>query len=247
MAAGTQCGTDRELALAYGGARHEQAGDVGAGDQQQEPHRAEQDQEQRPCAPVQALMQRHDIDSGVAYKRERELGVSQQPGQLGSGLSHPDSRREPADHANEESRPRLTAARRESKERSPDACAARETETRGEHADDRRGLTIQDHRTSDNPGVAAEPPLPQPIAQEHDPGTRSLLFIRREGPAERGLNAEHREEPGRHVRAGDRLPARAVGVERSGLPVGCELGEGPALVLPREVSPMGHLAPEPAS
>ena len=67
--AGTKRRADRELPFALGGLRDEQARHVGTGDQQHKPHGAEQDEEQRPCAPVQPLVQRHDIDCSVAQAR----------------------------------------------------------------------------------------------------------------------------------------------------------------------------------
>ena len=89
--AGTQRGANRELALASSGARHQQARDVSAGDQQYEAYRAKQDEQQRSRAPVQPLVQRHDIHGSVAQERRLHRNAGQQRGEFGPGLRDRDS------------------------------------------------------------------------------------------------------------------------------------------------------------
>ena len=59
---------NRELALPRGGAREQQVRDVGAGDQQDEAHRTEQD-DQRPLDVTHDLfVHRHEADSGPGVR-----------------------------------------------------------------------------------------------------------------------------------------------------------------------------------
>ena len=77
-------------------------------------------------------------------------------------------------------------------------------------ADDRERVAVERHDAAEDPGIAAEVPLPELVA-EHDDGIRirRAIFFRPERAAERRANAEHVE-----VVAGDDLAPHAHRVVR---------------------------------
>src|SRR5215471_9429974 len=81
--------------------------------------------------------------------------------------------------------------------RDPEARVFRqELKARRRHADDRMLLAVEQDLFSDQSRVAAEPPLPEPIAdQRHFISVRFIFFLRKNAPQFR-LDAEQREEVG---------------------------------------------------
>src|SRR5207247_10715717 len=77
-------------------------------------------------------------------------------------------------------------------------------------------LTVDLNITADGAPITAEAALPQPIAKERDPRAPRAVLLRRERPAEHGLDSEQREEVRARSIAIDLLRVSfAVQVERS--------------------------------
>jgi hypothetical protein len=92
-------GTYRRLVRARGSTGEQQVGDVGAGDEQDESHRAEQDVESRPILADELLVQRFGLETplmvllGIALRQ-----VTRDDVQLGRELLLGDSGLEPPEH-----------------------------------------------------------------------------------------------------------------------------------------------------
>ena len=96
-------------------------------------------------------------------------------------------------------------------------------EARRHHADDLAGVAVHPQRAAKHVRVAAETPLPQAVAEDHHAAARRVLR-RQEAPAQRGRDAERREQAGRNdgaLRVRGRLAVvgeREVGRRKSGDP-----------------------------
>ena len=58
------------------------------------------------------------------------------------------------------------------------------------------------------PEIAAEEPLPEPMAQHHDMLAPGAVLARQQAAAEQRGHAERAEEPAGHAGARERAPAR---------------------------------------
>ncbi len=75
---------------------------------------------------------------------------------------------------------------------------AGEMEPARHHADDHVRAAIEQKPAPQHTGVAPEPRLPEPVAQHDGAGSAVLAVGRGEDPSERGRDAEHGEDLGRH-------------------------------------------------
>ena len=82
-------------------------------------------------------------------------------------------------------------------------------EARRHHADDGDGLSIHPDRLSDDRGIAAEPALPEAVAEDHHPVVPVGPLVGRERAAQHRSDAQGREEA-RHHELGDELLRRPL-------------------------------------
>ena len=101
--------------------------------------------------------------------------------------------------------------------------ARREAELPRHHADHRVRLVVEQHLPADDRRVAAEPRLPEPVAEEHRAGRAVAIVGLGEQPADERLHAQRREQIGRDRRALDaqRLPGadQVAGRRRGTVPM----------------------------
>ena len=192
----TEGGAHRELAPAGGAAHQEQVGDVGAGDEQHQPDRSQQQAQHRGGAPADFLGQRAHVHAGVGAVRIR-IRHAQLPGdglEVVGNLPDGDSRFHPSDDSKKALGPVGPAGIGGRGERHHDLAVAHERhEVRAQDADDPERLAIQHERLADGVGAAAEPALPQAVRDHRD----RLRFVGR-------LN----RAPQLDTRAGDREVVR---------------------------------------
>ena len=98
LPSGAQGGTDRDLFLAGGGARKQQVRNVGAGDQQDQGHRAEQHQNGALHVPDDLFQQRHDADREGPVALVLLADAAGDHRDIGLGLLHGDARLEAGHH-----------------------------------------------------------------------------------------------------------------------------------------------------
>ena len=178
--------------------RHQQPRDVRAGDQQQEGDRSTERKEACRHASGHALVQRHDA-AAKTVARLRCIGhrLQRHGGHLGLRLLESDSGPEPG-HDAKEVRP-FPQLRRGPLERQPQrGRVALVREAPRHHADDFVRAPVDGDRPSDDGRVAAEPPLPETVAEDDD-RRGAVPFLAGDEPAsELRRNAEHPEEAGAH-------------------------------------------------
>ena len=156
------------------GAREDEVGDVGAGDQQHEPDRAKQ-QPERP------LGRRADHAVGERIRGDAQRGVrvgilaAQTRGdavQLSTRGRERCRRGQPAEHDERvtAAAPRVQPLRPGEVERLPYLhVGGRQLELRRHHADDFDGRLVELNRLADNAAIAAEPLAPQSVGDDDHP------------------------------------------------------------------------------
>src|SRR6185437_1245644 len=145
-------------------------------------------------APDDFVLER--VDGDVAVRAGKLLlEMRRDCGELRPGLSQCHAGPEPREHAQA---PRATFGTRletagspELGMRRPEGCKA---EAPRHHADDRRPLAVEQHRSAHDVALTAEPPLPQPITDHGDVcGAGLVVALRKYAPEQRPY-AEHRED-----------------------------------------------------
>ena len=212
----------RELRGAPRAAGQHQVGDVDARDQQDEQHRALEQQQRRLHRFDLARLQRDDARADVRVRARVLLG---QPGRDGVHLCprflERHVRTQPSDHVP----PAVAAARSlELLERLGceevtlrAAAIEAELEVRAEHPDHGVRLAVQHERAPDDVRLAPEAALPQTVRQNDDAAARPVLF-RQEGAPVHGVGAEQLEETFRDARPQEILGlAGAAEVHRPGI------------------------------
>ena len=252
-----------DLAAAFRRPHQQQVGDVGARDQQDEPHRAEQGEQRGPRV----------LDHVVVHAGHRDLellggvelvGLAQARGQavhVGLGLGKGDALLEPG-HDGEPGRFPLEVAD-VARQHAPGVDVGRhggvggevDAEVAGEHPDDLRAPAVHLDRAAEDRGIPAEAALPQPVADHHlarrQVGIRAAEHLGIDGErvlggvitAEDRLDPEEREQVGGDVGVGDpfRRPLAGDGPrERHGAREARELGGLGLVVL--EVGPRDQRA-----
>jgi len=202
---GAQGRAHRQIALARGGARQEQVGQVRAGHQQQQPHGGEE-REQRRFHPFDhVLVQRHGADA------QPRLGVhqvfrAQLPGQrvhllleLGLGDAGPPPGEDgiegvvarDGEHVGLIRGPEIGLVEDEVLRRQ------HQPEPLAQDPDHGAGLPVEEDRAADQRGIGGESPRPEPVREDDHAGTVLHRLLRGEEPAQQGPGAEH----GQQIRA----------------------------------------------
>ena len=232
-------GPERQLPLARAGADEQQVRDVGAGDQQHAPDRA-QEQEQGSF-------------DGAAVARRIDRYYRGAPALVGVGIG---GLQPPGDgvelglrgfegHAGGEASPdrdRVFVAAAEilvHRERHPQVeVRLQEVEVARQHPDNGERPPVHQERLSDDGRVATVASPPQPVAQDDDPVPAGYLLLRKKGAAMRRLHTEHREERRRDPDApdllGNRVAALGTGDRIEPVAPGHQVVERPALLPPVE-------------
>ena len=188
---------DGNLALAPRAPRHDDIGNVGAGDEEHREHGTEQHGEHRPSTAGVVLLQRQDV--GVAppivrhahrKRRTRPVGGSTH---VTRRLRHRHAGPQSADHPQIALVPVLDTARRVDRRRQPQLRARRRQRKTTRHYTDHgaRNAVDRDMAASDV-RIGSERLPPQGIAQKHDPVRARAIVTSLEYATERGADAEQR-------------------------------------------------------
>ena len=211
-AARAQRRADRELFLTSEGAREQQVGDVGAGDQQDEADGAEQHQQRTADVADDLLVQRHDAERQAAIGRIDVRKVAPQPG--GDGV-HLGLRGGGAGAGLELGENVVVLAgadggsvRRE-RQRQEDLAVlgdpkrrhhlARQRESFGQHADDLERLSVERHRPSDDRWILPITPRPGAVVEDRRSRPARCVVSGFEEPAVQRPRAEHRQQVRGHA------------------------------------------------
>jgi hypothetical protein len=219
-AAGAERRPQRKIVLAPRNACEQQAGHVGARDQQDQADGAHQDAEHRPHATGQLVAQRHE-----RHRRGLVLG-GELAAQLGmdridvgarrverrAGLEPPDGLQMLAAAAAIGDRP-VVADERPHLGALIEAFGDERLEGWRHHADDREWPIVHRDHPSDGGRIGAEPAAPEAVAQDGGLPAGGRVFGGGEVAPDRRRDAEHPEEVPRHAHPAD--PFRlAVGHQR---------------------------------
>ena len=215
---GAERRAQRELLLAGVGADEKQVGDVGAGDEENQAHGAEEDPENVSDVAHDVLLEGHDvgIETGLLQHLERQppgillRGDGDHPGHVGVGLVDPDSRFEPgnpliAEISHED------LCRVELERKVEVGLESKESKLLREDAHDLPRLSIDCDRPSQDFGVGAEAPLPIGFAEEDGQRGSGGVVLGSEDAPELGL---HPQEGERSVGHAHRLDPLGLGEPR---------------------------------
>ena len=210
----------RELLPAAVDPGEQEVRQVDAGDRQDARHRSRQDEEGRPEASPQRIVERRDPGAERAAVVDRLLELLADDAQVGLRLVGRDARLEAPDAEERVAPPRRLRRNRKRRDQ-VNLVAGREDRVEVEglphHADDRHGGVVQRQRAADDRRVAVEAALPERVAEDGDRRAVEPALLGGEVAPERQRHAEHVEEvvrhadrpqPGRIAGAGQRRPAR---------------------------------------
>ena len=224
-AARSEGGPDRQALLPRESARHEQARHVGAGDEQEQSHRPEQQQQGAARVAHDLLLQRDETDAPAAVFSMRTairprllpFHPGGEPRQLRADRRGRDAGRQTSEHAQRVRGPVLPLLLGES-EGKPQLGALRmaearmgKREPRGHHPHDGVRPGVEHHRLAEDGTVAAETAPPETVADHHHvvvPGPLVVLPQRAPEPRRR---AQHRKQRRRDPRPHDALRFGAAG------------------------------------
>jgi hypothetical protein len=195
---------DRQLALAGERAREQEIADVRARDQEHERHRGREHDDRRPHIADHLFVERNDRERQAAVRR---IDVGMIAPQARGDRVHLRLRgvdRHAALEAPDDVVVLARASRgrrRRQRERQEDLAVLcnskcgqhlpRQAEGRGKHARDLIRLAVQDQRLSHRARVAAEPPLPESVAQDRRARPPRGIVFGHEQLAVQRLRAEH--------------------------------------------------------
>ena len=227
-AAGTERDADRELPAATLGSHEEKVGDIGTGDDQQEAHRAEQDEKCRPDGADEGVGQRLDAEAEphvgwicVGILRDEPAN---QRRQLTLRVDDRDSRPETGDCVEIVRRARLRG-RAIDRDRDEDGRIA-EGEAAWHHPDHHAWRPVERDFATEDRGVGAEAPLPETIVENDDLILRWPILVRSEEPSERRLDTEHTGKRLRRAHGDDPLGRPHAGEGQLASAVTGDAGEG---------------------
>ncbi len=201
-AAGPDGGPDGKLASPLAGAAKKHAGDVYAGERQDEQGHREHEVEDGLGAAAGVgkgeLLHAHPAVTLVClrphYRQARgqhvELRARLIPGDAGLQLAH---------HFHAVDKPQARIPGRGPQVR-PELLRDRECEARGHHADNRAGLAVDIQRLAEHARVRAKFLLPKRVGEDHQEGPARAVLLGGEPAAEHRLHAQHVEQ----VRAAER-------------------------------------------
>src|SRR3954469_8356334 len=206
--------TNRNLAFAPGGARHQQIGDVRTGDEQ---HQADHTHHEFTRAFSLSLDVR--VEGGFKPWHDSKAAAFMWSGkivfqlgsdvlQFGARLIDGDTRFEPSNreeiqestvvvHLFQNTGENLVVRRH----RHPHVWTAEHgsaLKSSGHYADNSESLAIQQHVPSDNVRIGGEVALPNSMGENNDARRAGLIFVGTEGSTESSLHAEHIEEIARN-------------------------------------------------
>ncbi len=224
----------RHLLVTRRRAREQKVRDVGARDEQHEADRAEEDEQRRArLRPDQSLAQGDEAHAPVRVRVGVGLGESR--GDAAQLLLRLRARHTFTDAADDReiSTRTLTQLARLARQRRPDLRVGRVPELLRHDADHGRAPAADERQLlTDDARVSAEAALPEPVTQNDGARPARAELFRRERAAERGRDAEQREEVFRDAHARDHL-GQAARVERQAAArVGRQPLEGAALRAP---------------
>ena len=188
--------------------REHHAGDVRARDEQEQPHRHQQRRRRGAVIAHELLVQR------LRVRRDDVLFVARVPDRLLRaqeillGVGNRDAWLQPAHGVEAVALPRLIGI---AGEWHPQTHAAGELRLTRHHADDGADHAVQFERAPEHIGASAESLTPERVADDDDRRPLRAILVRREHPAEDGLDPEHRRKVVRHRRALDPVGAPLVG------------------------------------
>ena len=191
-----QSGPQRELAATPRGAGQQQAGDVGAGDGQEEAGGREQEEQRGTGVADDFVVQGDD-------RRATEGGLRVFGGDAGGDAIEVGprpfdrhSRTQAPHHVQEIVAPSVEQVSRRERHRQPELGApVGEPEGRRHHADHGVGSAVEGHRRAQDRRAPTEPVAPQRVAEENDAIGAGDLFVRAKGAAQERPHAEQREHP----------------------------------------------------
>ena len=216
----------RELAPSPRRLHDHQACHVGGGDEQQQCNRSNQRPQCRACLPEQLVDEGPDA-GGSSRRRCRTRGTLRESPDRDRRAPRPRSTsrlRRPTTWSTAASR----VARKFGSSGWPMSCQGRDERAPGigpkrvreaawHHAHHGDGPVIERDRPADDRRVAAECPLPEPVADDESARRAALVVAGRDRAPHRGLDAERREEIARHRTMRDR---DRFAVEQGHRPVG---------------------------
>jgi hypothetical protein len=236
---------DQQLAGAPVPAGQQQQRDVGAGDQQHQAHRGQEEQQRAPGALHHVVLERHDRHAQVGGRVHRLLGADLggdaahlvlHGGERGAGADAPQRGVAGVVPRGE---PRLVDLQR------PPHLGVLEpvglsrqqqVEVGRQHSDDLVRHAAQLHLAPDHARVAAETPNPHAVAEQHHRRSVRDVLLGPDLPAQLRLHAEEREEIGRHRAQVHRL--RVVRAAQDLLPPG---GQRDLLEQPAALAVVAHV------
>ncbi len=222
-AACTQRGANRGLAAARRRLRELEIGDVGAGNEQEEPDGAQQHEERPPRRADEELVQRRHPRAHDAVRRRVLLLEPPDDGlELRIRLLDRHARTKARDGPDEVRAPeeRLLARRRGEGGGLPHVhFLVRKGEPLRHHADDLIRDAVQQHRAADDGAVAAEVRAPRAVADDGDSRPRVPRLLLREDAAENRTHADDREEVAEDVDVVEQLRLALAGERRGPLEV----------------------------
>jgi hypothetical protein len=216
---GAERRADGHLARPVHRPREEQVGDVRAGDQHHERHRAKQHEERRPDWPCDRIPKRYDSYlAGRIVGRVVASELRADAVEIGDCLSFGHSRLDSPEGFEVLATPARRRLGHVVADRRPDLGGR--VEARGDqrfvlgrhHANDLKRDVVHRNRAADDRRIGAKPPAPEAVAQDHDTPSSGTILLFQKVAAERWLHAEHREE----------IPADADGGQALGFAVGEE-------------------------
>jgi hypothetical protein len=211
-AGGADRDSNRRLVLARADLRQNQAGSVRAGDQEDEPHRAEEDEERRACAVgYERDRLARDRDVPEWFSRQRHFLLETRRYAIGHLLCRPwrQPRRQPPDP--DEPLRRVVRDGLDVHRDPQVLVVAGKPEPARHDADHGVRSIVERDRGAQYLPLSTESPAPEGLADQHHPRrSRAALSIREVAPDE-GTDAEHPQQAGR-----DRQASHAFGLSVSG-------------------------------
>jgi hypothetical protein len=209
-APGAERGAQCDLAPPDGAARQQQVREVGAGDQQNQPHGPEQHPQGRPRLVdrvVEHGLEPHDFLGVVG--RKCQLQLPGDGGHLGARPGHADAEPQPSDRPDVVDVARLHRIRlgvfvphrcRQTGAH-PEIHPAERPESLRHDADHGKGAAVQLHGAAESPRIAAEAIPPRAVGEHRRARAARAVDRRLERAAAEGRHAEDGEEVRRHLHA----------------------------------------------
>ena len=251
-ARGAKRRSNRQLAPPAGGPRDQQARDVRARDEQDEPDRSLQQQQRAAHVADEILAQRHEDDIARAARiRMFALHVRSDRVHVVLGVVEADAVLDSPDRLEVPDVPRRRKIALVDRRRGhrllreyPQLRPVGPSETRRHDADDGRGLAVHVHAPADRCRVRSEERVPRRLIEDHHRLGRHRILCGRERPAERRRRAQHIEERCGDVRARQLL--RVARLDREGEQLVAHAGhrrQRPVVVLDVEELSRGMAGP----